>query len=429
MKIVLVSCVFPPEQGASAQMGAQTAEEMVRRGHSVHVYAPFPSHPKGRLFDGYKRTLYSTSTASNEYRLTNCFSTFSQSSTMISRFVENLSFGITSGLQILFRSRPDVIYSNSWPIFATGIVAIISKVRGVPLVLRVQDVYPESLESQRRVTTRGWMFRLLRRCDLLIARSAEQLLVISPIFQKLYVKDRDIRTQNVQVVPNWGSDNLADAVSNSALSTRQTLGIPEDAFVAVYAGNVGVASNTEMLVDALAKLKDRLRIYLVIAGDGSQLGICRDMAERQHLNRVVIHTPWKTEETGPVLQMADVLLLPTKGKQSLNSIPSKLIAYLLSGRPVIAAVLPGSDTGMTVLGSGAGWVVDPDCVDLMAEAIVAASEQTAASLNRMGAAGREYAMQNLTRKSNLPRIIDILEQVAGSQNRISGNESGETSCQ
>ena len=412
MRIVLVSGVFPPEHTFSAQTGAQTAEELARRGHSVHVYAPFPNHPMGRLFNGYKRTLYSTSTGGAGYTLTHCFGTFSQSSTMMSRFVENLSFGVSSGLRILFGNRPDVIYSNSWPIFATGIVAIVARLRRVPLVLRVQDVYPESLDSQRRVTRRNWVYRLLRQCDLMIARSSEQLLVISPVFQRLYVNDRGVPAENVHVVPNWGNGELVDADPAAAMVFRRKLGISEDAFVAVYAGNAGVASNVEMLVDTFAKLKDLTHIYLVIAGDGSQLGRCRDEAERQHLDRVVIHTPWKTDETGPVLQMADVLLLPTKGQQSLNSIPSKLITYLLAGRPVIAAVLPESDTGGAVLESGAGWVANPDSADFIAEAIVRASEQTAESLSQMGSAGREYAIKNLSRESNLPKVIQIVENAA-----------------
>ncbi len=429
MKVVLVSCVFPPEHTFSAQTGAQTAEELVRHGHSVQVYAPFPSHPKGKLFDGYKRSLYSTSTAAPGYTLTHCFGTFSRSSTMMSRVVENLSFGISSGMRILFGKRPDVIYSNSWPIFATGIVAMVARLRGVPLVLRVQDVYPESLDSQGRVTRRNWVYRLLRKCDLMIAGSSEQLLVISPVFQQLYENDRGVPAEKVHVVPNWGNDDLVDTDPTAALTFRRKLGIPEDGFVALYAGNVGVASNTEMLVDALAKLKDRSNIYLVIAGDGSQLGVCRDEAERQHLNRVVIHSPWKTEETGPVLQMADVLLLPTKGKQSLNSIPSKLITYLLSGRPVIAAVLPESDTAIAILESGAGWVIHPDSADLMAKTIAAASAQAKESLIRMGTAGREFARQNLIAESNLPRIIDIVEKAAKVREEPNKHHSGATLCQ
>jgi glycosyltransferase involved in cell wall biosynthesis len=331
---------------------------------------------------------------------------------MLSRLAENLSFGITSGLSLLCGKRPDVIYSNSWAVFATGIVICVARLRAIPVVLSVQDVYPESLESQGRLTKRGWFYRLLRKCDQMISHSAREIIVISDGFRKLYETDRGICAKRLHVVPNWGTDGLFQADPLAASGIRHKLGIPADAFVAVYAGNVGVASNAEMLVDVFAKLKNCLRIYLVIAGGGSRLDVCREQITRQNLDRVVIHSPWKTEETGPVLQMADVLLLPTIGKQSLNSVPSKLITYLLSGRPVIAAVLPESDTAKAILGSGAGWVVDPDSADLMAEAIVVANEHTAESLRQMGFAGREYAIQNYTQESNLPKVIQILENAA-----------------
>jgi colanic acid biosynthesis glycosyl transferase WcaI len=243
----------------------------------------------------------------------------------------------------------------------------------------------------------------------MIARSSRQVLVISRAFENVYVNDRGVPAEKVHVIPNWGDDEMANADRSAALAFRRKLGISEDAFVAVYAGNVGVASNAELLVESLAKLKDQTQIYLVIAGEGAKLDACRDETERQDLDRVVIHTPWRTEETGPVIKMADVLLLPTKGRQSLNSIPSKLITYLLSGRPVIAAVLPESDTAATILESGAGWVVNPDSAELLAEAILAASVQSAECLSRMGLYGREYALKNHTRESNLSRVVEIVE--------------------
>ncbi len=223
------------------------------------------------------------------------------------------------------------------------------------------------------------------------------------------MNDRGVPADKVHVITNWGGDEIVDADRSAALAFRRKLGIPENAFVAVYAGNVGVASNAELLVEAMAKLKDRTQIYLVIAGEGAKLCACRDEAERKVLDHVVIHTPWRTEETGSVIKMADVLLLPTKDRQSLNSIPSKLITYLLSGRPVIAAVLPESDTATAIAESGAGWVVNPDSAALIAEAILAASEQSAESLSRMGSAGREYAFENHSRESNLSRLVEIVE--------------------
>jgi glycosyltransferase involved in cell wall biosynthesis len=412
LKVVIVSAVFPPEPMVSAQTSVQLAEELVRRGHSVQVLAPLPNRPKGKLFDGYTRSLYSTSESEQGYSITHCWSFFSPYSAMLNRFAENLSFGITSGLRLLCGKRPDVIYSNSWAVFATGIVICVARLRTIPVVLSVQDVYPESLESQGRVAKRGCFYRLLRKCDQMILHSAKEIIVISEGFRKFYETDRGICSQRLHVVPNWGSDDLFQADPKIAREFRQKLGIPAGSFVAVYAGNVGVASNAEMLVDVFAKLKTQARIYLVIAGDGSRLYVCREKIARQNLDRVIIHSPWKKEETGPVLQMADLLLLPTKAEQSLLSIPSKLISYFLSGRPVLAAVLSASDTAVAVRDHGAGWVVEPDSVEAMKEAILAAGEMSGEALSRMGLAGRTYALLNLTRGANLPHLVQVVEDAA-----------------
>ncbi len=412
LTVVIVSAVFPPEPMVSAQTSVQLAEELMRRGHSVHVLAPLPNRPKGKLFDGYKRSLYSTSASEHGYTVTRCWSFFSPYSTMLSRFAENLSFGTTSGLRLLCGKRPDVIYSNSWPVFATGIVICVARLRSIPVVLSVQDVYPESLESQERVAKRGWFYSFLRKCDQMILRSAKEVIVISEGFRKLYETDRRIASERIHVVPNWGSDDPFQDDPKAALEFRRGLGIPADAFVSVYAGNVGVASNAVVLVDVFAKLKTQLRIYLVIAGDGSRLNACREKIERKNLDHVIIHSPWKKEETGPVLLMADLLLLPTKAEQSLLSIPSKLISYFFSGRPVVAAVLSASDTAMAVRDNGAGWVVEPDSVEAMAEAILAASEMPVEDLSQMGLAGRAYALLNFTRGANLPHIVQVIENAA-----------------
>jgi len=429
MKVVIVTNVFPPEHTLAAPTGAQIAEELTRRGHSVSVLAPFPNHPKGIIFDGYRRTLYSTATIDPGYKLTHCFATLSRTSTMISRFSANISFGITSGLRILFGKRPDLILTQSWPIFGNGSIALVAKLRGVPLVLRVQDCYPESLESQRRVTKRSWIYKTVRKIDLMIAHSSKQILLISPVFRRLYEGDRGISPGKLSIVPNWGNDEVVDAGSSSDLRFREKLSIPEDAFVAVYAGNVGVAASVETVVQAGEKLQDKMQIYVVIAGEGSQLGACREHIASRHLDRVIIHSPWKTEETQAVLRMADVLLLPTKATQSLISVPSKLISYLMAARPVIAAVLPESDTGDAIVTSGAGWVIAPESADQMADAIAAASEHSKESLIRIGYAGQRYAREHLSRSANLPRVVRTLESAAGIKDEPSVHQQSATSFQ
>jgi glycosyltransferase involved in cell wall biosynthesis len=332
---------------------------------------------------------------------------------MVSRFAANISFGLTSGLRVLFGEKPDVIYTQSWPIFANGIIALVAKCRGIPLVLRVQDMYPESLESQQRVTRRNWIFRIIRKMDQMIANSSRFVLPISQVFGQLYENDRKIPVEKVEVIPNWGDDNIVVTDRLTTLGFRRKLGIPDDAFVAVYAGNLGIASSVETLVECGARLQQQGDIYIVIAGEGSQLDVCRELVAKYGLDRVIIHSPWRKEETDPLLQMADILLLPTKASQSVVSAPSKLISYFKAARPVVAAVLPQSDTAMALNESGAGWVAMPESIDQFARAITAASQKSTEALNRMGIAGRTYGIEKYSKRSNLPRIIRALETAGG----------------
>jgi glycosyltransferase involved in cell wall biosynthesis len=412
MRITLVSAVFPPEPSVSAQTSSQLASELVARGHAVEVLAQFPNRPQGRLFAGYKRALYSVSKVNHGYTLAHCFSTFSQRSTMVSRGLENLSFGITSGMRLLLCPRPDVIYSNTWALLATGIVVCVARLRRVPVVLSVQDVYPESLEAQGRIAPEGRLYSTLRACDRAIAHFAADVIVPGNRFRRLYRHDRKVVTRRIHVVANWGNEEIVDTSRAEASAFRRRLGIPDDAFVAVYAGNIGVASNVELLVDVFAKLADHRLVYFVIAGDGSCLHKLQEKIVARSLDRFLVHSPWKTEQTGPVLAMADLLLLPTKGKQSLHSIPSKLISYFLAGRPVVAAVSLDSDSALAVHNAGAGKVVDSDSVDQMANAIASMSMLPKERLNRMGSAARAYALRNFTSQANLPHVVQIVEQAA-----------------
>ena len=152
MRALIVSPVFPPEPIVSAQTSAQVAAALVASEHEVTVITAFPSRPAGKLYPGYRQTLNRQERSAAGYNIVRCFSTVSAESRMLSRFAENLSFGLTSGWQVLWQKRPDVIYANTWPIFAAGILALIARWRHVPLVISVQDVYPESLIAQGRLS-------------------------------------------------------------------------------------------------------------------------------------------------------------------------------------------------------------------------------------------------------------------------------------
>ena len=410
MKFVIVSCVFAPEPTASARTSTDLAHILASSGHRVKVITAFPNRPAGRLYPGYKQRVWVRERASQGYDILRLLSFFSIESRILSRFFENLSFGIASALAIFFLEKPDVVYANTWPIFAQGLVNLVCKLRGIPFVLSIQDLYPESLIVQKRgfeKTSR--LYKLLRWLDTQIAKNCAGLIVISEKFKETYISDRGIPEDKITVIPNWIDDSTSTTVSRCE-EIRKNHGIPKDAFLVVYGGNIGVAAGVENLLDAFRHLKQQEDMYLLIAGAGSNLSNCLAWIQRHELERVKIHSPWDASDTYTVLGAADLCVLPTHGEQSLVSVPSKLLTYMMAGRPVLALAVPESETARIIRDSQTGWVISESNAETVRRWIHEISMSPKDELNHRGQAGYDYAMRHFSKRENVSEVINLLKR-------------------
>ena len=409
MHVCIISAVYPPEPVVSAQTSAQIAESLAEANHIVTVITNFPNRPAGKLFPGYIRRFVQRELSPSGIRLLRCFSTLSPKSRIASRLLENLSFGLTSAWQVLTMPRPDVIYANTWPIIAMGILSIIARLRRIPLVISVQDIYPEALIAQGRIQRNGVLARLMRWLDGMIARNSAHVIVISDGFAEIYREQRRVPAERLSLIPNWIDSNQID-INVTGQEYRRSIGIADQDFLMVYGGNVGVAAGVETVIESMRLLANEPHIRLLVAGSGSQLATCQKSAQ-QIPGQVLFHSPWVAEETSEVLRAADVLVLPTQREQSLVSVPSKLLSYMLAGRPVLATAVPGSDLAATIEAAGCGWIVEPESPQALAVAIREVVALPTDERARYGQVGQEYARSHFTRSVCLPKIIELLERV------------------
>jgi glycosyltransferase involved in cell wall biosynthesis len=413
MKLLIVSSVFAPEPMVSARTSTDLAEELVSMGGSVRVITTFPNRPAGKLYEGYQRKLWSSERLEHRYQILRVFSFLSAQSRILSRFLENFSFGIASALAVLVLEKPDVVYGNTWPILAQGLLVLVCKHRQIPVVLSVQDLYPESLLVQNRgLKKASRLYRLLRWLDVQTARNCAALIVISNQFRQSYICDRGIAENKITVIPNWITDFPAQSTSNSD-EIRMKYDIPRDAFLVVYGGNIGVAAGVESLIDAFQYLIPQENIYLLIAGAGSNMASCLRRIQNHKLKRAKVHTPWETAETIPVLRAADLCVLPTQGEQSLVSVPSKLFTYMMAGRCVLAIASLESEISRIITDSEAGWVVSNNNAETVSGVIREISRISTEERNRRAEAGRNFVVSHYLRNTQLPKLVDLLVQQGG----------------
>jgi len=410
MNVVIVSAVFPPEPVISAQTSFDIANELSQNGHNVTVLTTFPNRPAGKLFPGYKRKLYLIEKRTIGLKIIHCFHTLSSESSVMSRTLENISFGITSALFLALIPKIDVVYSNSWPIFASSFICFICWLRGFKMVTSVQDVYPESLISQKRMGQSSNIVLIMRFVDRLIARNSDSLIVISKTFKDIYEQNRRINSEKLHIIPNWSLFHFEEDNLRST-QIKQRLNIPENAFLAVYGGNIGEAAGIEVFVEAFRYLGD-LPIYLLIAGSGPNLANCRRLAQQIKGDKIKFLSPWKAEETNSVLSCANLLILPTHGSQSLYSVPSKSITYMMSGRPILALCKPESELEKLILDSSSGWVIHLDDPQLLSERLKEIVSLPNETLLELGNNGKIYAQREFSKDSCLPRVIYLLHDAA-----------------
>jgi glycosyltransferase involved in cell wall biosynthesis len=291
------------------------------------------------------------------------------------------------------------------------LLALACRLRGIPLVTSVQDTYPESLTVQGRLGDRSaWLYRFLRWLDRKTKQSCAAVIVISERFKQIYVQDRGIPPDRVHLIPNWIDESVVQ-VNPADNCIRRSHEIPDDAFLVVYAGNVGTAAGVETVIKAFQDLTSEQNIYVLVAGSGSKLFDCRELAGKVDNPRVLFHTPWLDSETSSMLAAASLFILPTIGDQSLASVPSKLISYMLAGSPVLCCATPESDIAKTIADASCGWAIPPDDYHAIAKEILLLSKLPTSELEKFGERGRIYALQHMTRKANLPVLVKLVKSM------------------
>ncbi len=407
MKIIVISAVFPPEPIVSAKTSYSLAKYLHSKHHQVQVITNFPNRPEGRLYPGYKRTLFKRSTGEEGFSIIRCFTTISKASSLVSRWMENITFGLTSSIAFLTSPKPDVVYLNSWPIFASAFACLACRIKKVPFVLSIQDIYPESLKIQGRLTPHNWVYKFLLSIDRWVSAHAWAILLLSQKFIQEYASTRAIDLHKIHVVPNWVESDSITVMEKSLC--REDYNITNEEFVFLYGGNIGRAAGVEDLIRSFKLLEVEKETALLIAGSGTQLSECQNMAKGIGGTKILFHSPWLPEESSMVLAIADVLLLPTQGSQSLVSVPSKLLSYLLAARPILAIVHKDSDIAGLIISAGCGWIVPPGDKEKLLSLIREITHMPPKKLTSMGQAGRSYALQHFTADNLLPKVSAVLE--------------------
>lgn len=393
--ILIVSCVFPPEPVVSANLSSDIAVNLAFK-NNVTVISPLPTRPYG--------SNYSNHINQNQLFIHEILTSYTSSkSNFIGRLKESFSLGrATSKFLYSNKNNIDIIYANTWPIFAQYFLVKTAKRLNIPVVLHVQDVYPESLIMKLPKIIGKVVRFLILPIDRFILNNVQEVITISPQMKDYLISTRNLNQLNVKVIRNWQND---ESFTNQILQKINK----SDKFIFMFLGSISPSAGVELLIHSFASANiDNSK--LIIAGGGSEKNRCLNLAKNYTCEIEFIEA--NLEDVPKIQAKADILLLPLKKGIGKTASPSKLSAYMFSKKPIIASVDIDSDTSRVINESKSGWVIEPENIDMMIDVMLEASLTDKSKLEIKGENGFKYAMKNLSRKNNLKSISNLITKTS-----------------
>ncbi|MGB6985463.1 MAG: glycosyltransferase family 4 protein [Candidatus Aquilonibacter sp.] len=378
-RIVLLTHFYPPEPCAAANRAQSLVRALLTEGNDVTVVTSFPSFPSRCLQAG-DAWRFSRLEETDGARVVRLF-TATLRGLPGARLLHWVCSALAASVFLLTtRRRFDSIIVTMPPI-TLALPALVGSIRhGAKLVVDVRDVYPDIAIAMGEWREGSFLARATEWVARLLYRRAALVTAVTPTALR-QIGSRGVPENRLLLAPN----------GCEAPESRPPARVREDCkFVALYAGNLGLASDLDVLLDAANLLRADERIELWIAGDGVEGDRVRKRVADEHLVNVQLLGALSRAAAMQTTADADIALVPLR-KGIGESIPTKIFDALSVGCPVLVAA--EGEARNTALASRGGIVISPGDARALAKALSRLAALNKNTLRASGERGRSYVVK------------------------------------
>ncbi|MCF0105913.1 MAG: glycosyltransferase family 4 protein [Holdemanella sp.] len=324
MKILIVSQYYYPEQFQINEI----APELVNRGHEVTVLTGLPNYPKGEIYPGYEngqkrdevvngvhiiRVEEHPRKKGGKNLILNYLSFMNNADKKAKELDTDFDIVLCYQLSPVTMLKPAISYS---------------KKNKVPLLCYCLDLWPESAKAHLNIPVIYSMITILSKN---LYKKCDHISVTSRPFIDYFKVVIGYDTSKMSYIPQH-----ADTSMLNMDFTNESNGITNF----MYAGNMGQGQRVDVLIQAMAQLKQRNDILLHLVGDGSERENLESLTKELGIeDKVIFHGNQKREDMPDFYKKADVLLISLRGNNAVgNTMPAKLQMYMTVGKPILGAI-------------------------------------------------------------------------------------------
>jgi glycosyltransferase involved in cell wall biosynthesis len=407
MRILLIHQYFLEMDDAGGSRWNEMSKMWAKAGHEVVVLAGM-MHPNGsekRLEYKGKRFVEKKQGQVKVYR---CHVSESYNKNFAGRLWGYFSFMFSSMWAGVFKTKGkfEVVVVTSPPLFVGFSGYIISRIKRIPFVFEVRDLWPESA-IDTGVLTNKLIIKMAYWFENFIYKNAKLINVLTPAFYKTLKDLKKVPVEKLIMIPNASDFTLSeDLLENFDRDTFRKEMDLQGKFVITYVGAHGVANHLQQIVEAGKILEDTPVLFLLI-GQGMEKEKLKKMALEMQVKNVRFIDAVPKKEVFKYILASEMGASVLKKVDTFKTVYSnKTFDYMSCKTPVLMAI--DGVSRKLVEEAGCGIYIEPENTEEYNQHIRAYINDPD-RLRREGNNGYNYAKKNFDRNVLAKKYLEEIK--------------------
>ena len=302
----------------------------------------------------------------------------------------------------------DIMFILSTPPIQGAMAALVKKIRRIPMVYNLQDIFPDSLVGTGLAKKGGLLWKIGRIIENFTYRNADKIIVISQDFKK-NIMAKGVPEEKIEIIYNWVDEEAVVDVPREKNKLFDMYGLDRSKFYITYNGNIGLTQNMDMLLEVAKALEANEDIQFVLVGNGAYLEQVKQIIKDRNVQNVKLLPFQPYEDISHVFSLGDVSLVISKPGVGANSVPSKTWSIMSASRPVLAN-FDENELKDIIEQNHCGIFTKAGDKVAFTDAILKLYNDRDLC-REMGRNGRQFVMENLTKEVGTQKYVDVLKSV------------------
>lgn len=408
MKILLIHQYFLEDDDPGGSRFNEMTRQWTGQGHEVTVLAGMVHYVKSQKLPEYKGK-YFVKKMQGHVTVWRCHVSESYNVNFLGRLWGYFSFVFSSIWAGLFKAKGpfDMILVTSPPLFVGITSYALSRLKRIPFVFEIRDLWPESA-IDTGVVTNKMIIQFAYWFESFIYRKAKLINVLTPAFRMKLIQQKGVPVDKIIFIPNAADFSLSDDLLSSfdAGEFRRQHDL-DQFFVITYVGAHGVANHLIQLLDVAELLCDTTVLFQLI-GDGMQKPMLKEEAMKRGLTNV------RFLDSVPKAQVFKYILASDMGTSVLKRVDTfktiysnKTFDYMACKKPIL--LLIDGVSRELVEEAQCGLFAEPERPEDI-EAKIRWCLNHPDQVKTMGLNGYQYAKDHFDRSVLADRYLDFIQQ-------------------